>query len=236
MHMHISWTEMRDGHAYWRMMADLNPAHPVEEDTQAFEALLRSAAPEQYEAASAEGDRYFYIPALQRHRGVKHFYLENYASGDDEADTALAQKLGRAVVDGYADILKTAIARPHYDEDRAAQLAYHTLYLFQVLTLDRGTTSGLLVHDQNDAGIMGSLPSHVDGELLASWEDRMVAPQDELLRSLCEVLGTTRPTEVTDARKLRLAQAVRAHYQKHPKALALQASGHEVPPTVQNHQ
>ena len=26
--------------------------------------------------------------------------------------------------------------------ERASQLAYHTLYLFQVLTLDRGTTSG----------------------------------------------------------------------------------------------
>jgi len=35
-------------------------------------------------------------------------------------------------------------------------------------TADRGTTSGLLVHDENDVGILGSLPSHVDKKLLES--------------------------------------------------------------------
>ena len=26
MHMHMSWTQMRDGEGYWRVMADLNPS------------------------------------------------------------------------------------------------------------------------------------------------------------------------------------------------------------------
>ena len=32
-HIHISWTEMRDGTGYWRMMADLNPSLPDPSDT-----------------------------------------------------------------------------------------------------------------------------------------------------------------------------------------------------------
>ena len=85
--------------------------------------------------------------------------------------------------------MRETLRVPVLDEATAQQLAYHTLYFFQVLTLDRGTTSGLLVHDQNDLGIMGSLPAWVD----------------------------------------------RAHYRAHPEAVALQAAGDVVPPTVATH-
>ena len=44
---------------------------------------------------------------------------------------------------------------------RKKQLAYHTRYFYQVLLLDRGTTAGLLVHDDNDVGTLGSLPGQV---------------------------------------------------------------------------
>ena len=27
-HIHVSWTEMKSGHGYWRIMADLNPSNP----------------------------------------------------------------------------------------------------------------------------------------------------------------------------------------------------------------
>ena len=36
----------------------------------------------------------------------------------------------------------------------------HSLF-FQVLTLDRGTTHGLLAHGDNDVGTLGSLPNFV---------------------------------------------------------------------------
>lgn len=233
-HMHISWTSMRDGAGYWRIMADLNPAIPEEADRAAFEATLREAAGEQYDAASAQGDRYFYIPALERHRGVSHFYLEGFDSGDFAADRAFAERIGRATIDRYAAILREAIGREADDEDRAQQLAYHTLYLFQVLTLDRGTTSGLLVHDQNDVGILGSLPSRVDGALLASWKPRMTPPQDDLLEAIVGVLGSS-VKRVDAEQKAALAKVVRAHYRRHPEAIAMQASGDVVPPTVSNH-
>jgi len=235
MHMHISWTEMRDGRGYWRMMADLNPSNPVDVDRQDFEAALREASGEHYESAAAQGDRYFHIPALGRHRGVSHFYLESFNSGDYDTDDALAERVGRATIDTYTAIVDRALHQRQPTLAQAAtQLEYHTLYLFQVLTLDRGTTSGLLVHDQNDVGIMGSLPSHVDATLLASWAPRAPAPQDQLVADLVAVLGSGKQTVTTD-KKRALAQAVRAHYRAHPEALALQASGNVVPPTVANH-
>ena len=236
-HIHISWTEMKDGNGYWRIMGDLNPSIVHEEYRDGFASIMRLAAAEQYEEAAAQGDRYFFIPALNRHRGVTHFYLESYNTGDPDADLELASRFGEAVIDGYLDILgRSSRDYPDIDENaREEQLAYHTLYLFQVLTLDRGTTSGLLVHDQNDVGIMGSLPSHVDRELLATWKKEVDSLQQPLVRGLLDALPEESPVVITDDVKRKLAQAVRDHYQKNPDALHLQAKGNVVPPTVDNH-
>lgn len=237
MHMHISWTELRDSSGYWRVMADLNPSIEDPGATEAFGAALAAAAPEHHEAAREQGERYFYIPALGRHRGVSHFYLEGHHSGDWSADAALARRVGEATIRTYSGLVSAAVrAHPRIDEaDRQQQLAYHTLYLFQVLTLDRGTTSGLLIHDQNDAGIMGSLPSHIDRALLASWADAVPSPQDQLVRSLVEALPEASPCPIGLEQKLALARVVRQHYRDHPGALALQARGDVLPPTVANH-
>jgi len=236
-HIHISWTEMRDGSGYWRMMADLNPSNPVHDDTLAFNRALQKAAPSQFEEAREQGERYFFIPVLGRHRGIAHFYLEHYNSGHAAEDLALAKSIGEAAIDSYLSILTHALnTSPEASEEQAAnQLAYHTLYFFQVLTLDRGTTTGLLVHDQNDVGIMGSLPASVDRELLASWLGRMPAPQDRLLQKLIDALPERSPCTVDETAKQRLAAEVRSHYQAHPEAIAMQASGEIIPSTVQNH-
>lgn len=235
-HIHVSWTEMRDDTGYWRIMADLNPAIRDTElarvAKQRFVDALRGAAPGTFDEAARQGDQYFHIPALDRHRGVAHFYLEQYATADRDADTALARRVAETAIDTHAAIVAEALAVIPDAEARAAQLAYHTLYLFQVLTLDRGTTSGLLVHDQNDVGILGSLPSHVDRGLLASWRSRVPAPVDQLVDDLVAALPAG---EVDDHSKRALAAAVRAFYQAHPEALELQARGYVTPPTVANH-
>jgi len=236
-HIHISWTEQKNGSGYWRMMADLNPSLSNQEDRERFSAALRHAAPAQFEEATAQGDRYFYIPVLERHRGVVHFYLENYGSNDFQADLDLAKRIGETAIDRYSEILAGSIrdvSEPS-KEETAAQLAYHTLYFFQVLTLDRGTTMGLLVHDQNDVGIMGSLPPRIDKNLLASWRSRMASPQDQLLDGLLSVLPKSGVCIIDDEVKQKLAAAVRAHYQAHPEALEQQASGNTTPPTIDNH-
>jgi coproporphyrinogen III oxidase len=234
--MHISWTEYKDGRGYWRVMADLNPSIPHPADTETFSASLREASGALYEEGAAQGDRYFHIPALDRHRGVSHFYLESYTSGDYDADEAMARQVGESTITTYGRLVEQALA--HHGEptaaERATQLAYHTVYLFQVCTLDRGTTSGLLVHDQNDVGILGSLPARVDRDLLATWADRVPTVQRGLVEALVEALPSS--GDVTVQAKGQLAAAIRTHYRAHPEALALQARGDVIPPTVDNHQ
>jgi len=236
-HIHISWTEMKSGQGYWRMMADINPSNENEAEREQFLTTMKNAAPDQFAEAKAQGDRYFFIPALNRHRGVAHFYLENYATDDAEADLMLARSVGEAAIDGYLKILTAALDNPTEatEAEQANQLAYHTLYLFQVLTLDRGTTTGLLVHNQNDVGIMGSLPAYVDRDLLDSWIARMQPPQDKLLKALIDALPEQNPALVNEAVKQKLAAVVRNHYRAHPQAIAMQASGDSIPPTVDNH-
>ncbi|MEO8344012.1 MAG: coproporphyrinogen III oxidase [Gallionella sp.] len=236
-HIHISWTEMKNGSGYWRVMADLNPAIEYSEDKALFINKLKQAAPQQYAEAAAQGDQYFNIPVLGRTRGVTHFYLENYSSGNFDADLKMAKTVGEAAIDTYIDILTLAIEKrtSPTEADYKKQLDYHTLYFFQVLTLDRGTTSGLLVHDQNDVGILASLPSHINRTLLASWKAKMPKPQDQLLQGMIDCLVNKDVCLIEDDTKQALANCVRKHYQAHPEAIDMQASGYTKPPTVDNH-
>jgi len=239
MHMHFSWTQMREGRGYWRLMADLNPSLlPDDVSKNIFDKMLKEAAQEEWiEEGITQGERYFNIPLLNRTRGVSHFYLENFNRGNFEEDKAYVEQFAKKVIDAYIEIVTQAlqINTSYTQEEKKRQIDYHTLYLFQVLTLDRGTTSGLLIHNQNDIGIMGSIPSHVNRELLASWVEKMPEPQDELVKALLEALPNEMPTPVEAETKKRLATAVREHYKKYPEALSMQASGGIVPSTVANH-
>lgn len=234
-HIHISLTELKGNKSYWRVMADLNPSIQYEEDRVNFETALKGLAGETYKEGSAQGDKYFDIPALSRTRGVSHFYLENYKTEDKQKDYDFANQFGEGIIDKYVEIITNAFkTRTEISlHDNAAQLDYHTLYLFQVLTLDRGTTSGLLIHNQNDVGIMGSLPTFINKELLNSWSTKVETPQDKLVIALATTLHDNGAVDVPT--KERLAQIVREHYTKHPQALGMQASGNTVPSTVNNH-
>jgi len=235
MHMHISFTEIENEQSYFRIMADLNPAIEFQEDKDKFTCTIANFANNTYEEGTAQGDKYFNIPALNRHRGVVHFYLENYKTQNKQADFDFASDFGTGIINTYIDIIDNAFKnRTSFSvNDIKKQLSYHTLYLFQVLTLDRGTTSGLLVHNQNDAGIMGSLPRFVDKNLLASWEKLVPTPQDELVRKLVEVIPSNGHIDIDT--KIKLAEAVRNHYKTYPESLKYQASGNTIPTTVDNH-
>jgi coproporphyrinogen III oxidase len=227
-------------------MADLNPALPREEDKAWFYAQidesLGALSEEERAHMKAQGDAYFYIPSLKRHRGVAHYYLEQWRSGDAEADLALARGFGERVIDTYLAILERSFERAQAlgeptEAEREAQRAYHSAYFLQVLTLDRGTSSGLLVHNQNDAGILGSLPMRVKPELLKSWVSAQVKPQDLLLERLIDALPSVEGlSTLTRDRRCQLAQLVREHFHAHPEALKLQARGDVLPPTVAHHQ
>ncbi|SFV63938.1 Coproporphyrinogen III oxidase, aerobic [hydrothermal vent metagenome] len=234
-HIHISLTELRNAPAYWRVMADLNPSILNKDDKNSFDNALKELAGGTYKEGKLQGEKYFDIPALERKRGVSHFYLENYKTTDKKQDLELAKNFGEGIIDKYIEIITAAFtSRTKISQaDIQEQLKYHTLYLFQVLTLDRGTTSGLLIHNQNDVGIMGSLPSHVDKKLLLSWAKKVPSPQEYLILSLGECLNDD--GIVNDDVKIKLANVVRKHYKTYPEALSMQASGNTVPSTVDNH-
>ena len=236
-HIHISWTELKSGRGYWRIMADLNPSIENQDAKSTFEQCMKKAAPSYFDSAKSQGERYFFIPVLNRHRGVSHFYLEDFNTNDAAADFSFARSFGKAVITCYANIIQGIISKmtPNTSDLMEKQLAYHTLYLFQVLTLDRGTTAGLLVHSENDLGILGSLPAYINRSLLVEWKKKMPKPQDQLVESLLTALPNVTPCPIGDNEKLKLAAAVRKHYQTHPQALELQASGDILPPTVSNH-
>src|SRR5690606_19604591 len=225
------------GKAYWRIMADLNPSIPHDEGTQKFENALRAAGGEHFAHGKAQGEKHFYIPALGRHRGVSHFYLEEFDSGDFERDCAFARAFGERICDTYGEIVTESIAAfpAPSEEDKKKQLAYHTLYFFQVLTLDRGTTSGLLVHSDNDVGILGSLPAQIDRSLLESWRDKVPAEQKALVQTLLDALPAQTPCTVDEAVKAKLASDIRTFYQRHPEAQEFLARGDVVAPTTANH-
>ena len=221
---------MKAGEGYWRVMADLNPSITNEENTSHFLSCIKEVSDNYFEEGCKQGDRYFYIPALERHRGMCHFYLENFK------DDNLAEPFAEKMIQCYGDILKTSVANSSITQkDVEVQLDYHTLYFYQVLTLDRGTTSGLLVHNQNDIGILASLPSHINRELLATWVSKSPTPQDKLVNRFLDVLPKTDVCPINNSIKKELANELREHYKQFPEALKLQASGNIIPPTVQNH-
>ncbi len=191
LHLHVSYMEPRGRPPYWRMIADLNPSIEDPAASDCFDAAMRSSMPATlYADSKLFGERYFYIPDLGRHRGAAHVFVGSLSAGDvagmSTSDCAeLAGRFASTALETYADVAQRALdAHPDTTitaDDRARQLAYHTLYFFQVLTLDRGTTHGILAHDQNDVGTLGSLPSRIDPDLLAAWGRCEVAPYFRLL-------------------------------------------------------
>ena len=235
LHMHTSWTALKSGSHSWRLMCDLNPATPHPPHTERFVSTVREIVGERFEHGAAQGDQYFFIPALKRHRGAAHFYLEGHRGESWESDKALVQSFVEAVSETYAALVRESHAWEVHEAERRAQLEYHTIYLFQVLTMDRGTTSGLLAHQDNDLGILGSLPSRAAPALLRRWVDAVPEAQQPLVQRIAETLGDAPVVDVDDAMRLRLVQVVREHYRANPEALAHQARGFVLPPTVANH-
>ena len=213
-HIHVSWTELRNGKKYWRLMADLNPAIEDKDDTQLFNKILEQASGEYYASGVEQGDQYFYIPALNKHRGVSHFYLEGF-TGDENTPENFAIDFATQVIDCYIDILtdKFASLPPPSDNELQQQLDYHTLYLYQVLTLDKGTTAGLLIHDQNDVGTLGSLPAYINHHLLESWIDQTPSPTHQLVKALVQLFLNQACVAVNSKIKAQIALVIREHYQ-----------------------
>ena len=235
MHFHISFMEPKKGKAYWRLIADLNPAIPRAEDEQIFSQAVQQVphlSKVLYADAKQFGDKYFYIPSLGRHRGTYHFFVgkldDDELSFDNSCEMAVA--LANTVISTYATMVNKAlrehplqkIAAEEVTELAAQQIAYHTLYLYQVLTLDRGTTHGVMAHNQNDIGTLGSLPPRINCELLKHWmQTRTPSPQNELLLQVLDIIPSN--GAIDDAVRGELAEIVRVHYRSSAEARKNQA-------------
>ncbi|WP_022939825.1 coproporphyrinogen III oxidase [Psychromonas hadalis] len=216
-HIHVSWTELRSGKSYWRLMADLNPAIVCEQDKKRFNEILQQLGGDYFDNATTQGNEYFYIPALKKHRGVSHFYLEEF-NPTHEDGKQFAKQFLTGVIECYIAIFSEHLKQKRINNEAQiqTQLDYHTLYFYQVLTLDKGTTSGLLVHDQNDVGTLGSLPAFINRPLLSQWIGQTPTPRDGLVEALLEVLPEDERCEISVQVKANIAQVIRDHYQHHP--------------------
>jgi coproporphyrinogen III oxidase len=153
--------------------ADLNPAIPYEEDTEAFHARLRAACaahdPTFYPRFSKWADEYFWLP----HRGVPRgvggvFYdhLECHEPGHGatfEANFAFTRDVGQAFLDIFPKIVRQRMDTPFGDEDMDRLLTFRGRYVEFNLLYDRGTLFGLKTGGNIDAILM-SLPP------LAKWK------------------------------------------------------------------
>ncbi len=225
-HMHFSWTEMRDGSGYWRLMADLNPSIPNDSHTVQFNEALKAHSGAHYDKGKASGDDYFFIPALKTHRGISHFYLEGFNSGNFDNDYALTESLALGMIKTYGEILTDTFTRqPEYTKaEKQIQIDYHTLYVYQVLTLDKGTTAGILVHNQNDLGVFGSLPSTINGQLFQSWIQNTPAPLDKFVTELANKIGDHLITTIGDQEKLAFAKIMRQFYAQYPELVKIKSA------------
>lgn len=144
--------------------ADLNPALPIEEDTEEFHARLRSACaphnPEYYPKFKKWADDYFYIPHRQAHRGVGGIFydhLELEHEPDFDRHFAFTQDVGHAFLDIFPKLVRKRMNMEWTPEEKEQQLVWRGRYAEFNLVYDRGTTFGLKTGGNVDAILM-SLP------------------------------------------------------------------------------
>ena len=163
MNTRMFWTP----HAWWfGGGSDLNPCIEYDADTAHFhatqKAYLDPHGTEHHPRLKAWADEYFYIPHRHRARGVGGIFMDDYCTGDWEADFALTQDIGRAFLPAFLPCVEARRDLPWTEADRETQLVHRGLYAEYNLVYDRGTKFGLETgHDAN--AVLMSLPP------LAKW-------------------------------------------------------------------
>ena len=140
--------------------ADLNPAIPNDEDTEAFHARLRAACaahdPTFYPRFSKWAEEYFWLPHRKVARGVGGIFYDRLEDHFD-AHFAFTRDIGEAFLDIFPQIVRKRMGQPFTDADRLALLEYRGRYVEFNLLYDRGTLFGLKTGGNIDAILM-SLP------------------------------------------------------------------------------
>jgi coproporphyrinogen III oxidase len=153
--------------------ADLNPALPYKEDSEAFHARLRAACaahdPTFYPRFSKWAEDYFFIPHRRVQRGaggIFYDHLECFAPGKGptfDDNFAFTKDVGEAFLDIFPKIVRKRLGTPHSEDDMRKLLEFRGRYVEFNLLYDRGTLFGLKTGGNIDAILM-SLPP------LAAWK------------------------------------------------------------------
>jgi coproporphyrinogen III oxidase len=145
--------------------ADLNPAIPYAEDTDAFHARLRAACaahdPTFYPRFSKWAEEYFWLPHRGVARGVGGIFYDRLEDHFDE-HFAFTRDVGQAFLDIFPEIVRKRMKTPFDEADMDKLLAFRGRYVEFNLLYDRGTLFGLKTGGNIDAILM-SLPP------LAKW-------------------------------------------------------------------
>ena len=153
--------------------ADLNPAIPYEEDTEAFHARLRAACaahdPTFYPRFSKWAEDYFFLPHRGVDRGVGGIFYDHLECSEPgrgptfEENFAFTRDVGEAFLDIFPKIARQRLETPFDAEDIQRLLEFRGRYVEFNLLYDRGTLFGLKTGGNIDAILM-SLPP------LAAWK------------------------------------------------------------------
>lgn len=146
--------------------ADLNPAIPNDEDTEAFHSRLRAACaahdPTFYPRFSKWADEYFWLPHRGVARGAGGIFYDRL-EGHFDAHFAFTKDVGEAFLEIFPQIVSRRQNTPYSDEDMDTLLTFRGRYVEFNLLYDRGTLFGLKTGGNIDAILM-SLPP------LARWK------------------------------------------------------------------
>jgi coproporphyrinogen III oxidase len=163
MNTRMFWTP----HAWWfGGGSDLNPCIEYDEDTAHFHATQKAHldphGPAHYPRLKEWADEYFFVPHRGRARGVGGIFMDDYCTGDWQADFALTQDIGRAFLPAFVPLVEKRRVQDWSEADKDTQLVHRGLYAEYNLVYDRGTKFGLETgHDAN--AVLMSLPP------LAKW-------------------------------------------------------------------
>jgi coproporphyrinogen III oxidase len=147
--------------------ADLNPAIPKDDDTEAFHARLRAACaahdPTFYPRFSKWAEDYFFIPHRGVSRGVGGIFYDHLECAEPgegpsfEDNFAFTRDVGEAFLDIFPKIVRARRDTPFNEDDLATLLEFRGRYVEFNLLYDRGTLFGLKTGGNIDAILM-SLP------------------------------------------------------------------------------
>ena len=140
--------------------ADLNPAIPYADDTEAFHARLRAACaahdPTFYPRFSKCAEEYFWLPHRHVARGVGGIFYD-HLDGHFDAHFAFTREVGEAFLDIFPQIVRRRMGQKFTKADMERLLEFRGRYVEFNLLYDRGTLFGLKTGGNIDAILM-SLP------------------------------------------------------------------------------